>query len=62
VEEVLDLYKKDKKKLPQPTAHKNYSGKFVLRIGKELHQAIAIRAIQQGDSRNGWRSGIIPWP
>jgi len=59
VEEIISLYKKDKKKLPEPTAHKNYSGKFVLRISKELHQAIAIRAIQQGDSINNFCQKLL---
>lgn len=59
VEEILSLYKKDKKKLPETTAHKNYSGKFVLRIGKELHQAVAIKAMQQGDSINKFCQKVI---
>ena len=59
VEEILALYKKDKKKLPSPTAHRNYSGKFVLRIGKDLHQAVALKAMQEGESINNFCQKII---
>jgi predicted HicB family RNase H-like nuclease len=37
-----------------PTAGKKYSGKFQLRLGSELHQALAIRAMQTGDSLNNF--------
>ena len=59
VDEIIDLYKKDKKKLPEPTAQKNYSGKFVLRVGKELHQAISMRAMQNGDSINNYCQKVL---
>jgi predicted HicB family RNase H-like nuclease len=59
VEEIIDLYKKDKKKLPEPTANKNYSGKFVLRVGKDLHKVIAIRALQNGDSINNYCQKVL---
>jgi predicted HicB family RNase H-like nuclease len=39
--------------LPAPT-NKKYSGKFVLRTGSELHQALAIRALDEGDSLNNY--------
>jgi predicted HicB family RNase H-like nuclease len=54
VEEALDLYRQDKKPLPAPTAGKTYSGKFLLRAGKELHRAIAVRAMQKGESINDY--------
>jgi len=28
--------------------NKNYSGKFVLRTGSELHQALSVRALNEG--------------
>ncbi len=59
VEEIIDLYKKDKKKFPEPTANKNYSGKFVLRVGKDLHKFIAIRALQNGDSLNNYCQKVL---
>lgn len=38
--------------LPPPTAGKAYSGKFVVRIGAELHQKAAMKALAQGTSLN----------
>jgi len=35
-------------------AGKEYSGKFLLRPGKELHKAIAIRALQEDESLNNF--------
>lgn len=48
-----DIYKKDKRPLPNPT-NKKYSGKFVLRIGPELHQALAIKALAESESLNNY--------
>jgi predicted HicB family RNase H-like nuclease len=39
--------------LPPPT-NKKYSGKFVLRVGSELHQALAVKAMNDGDSLNSY--------
>lgn len=58
VEEALDLYRKDKKDLPEPTS-REYSGKFVLRTGKDLHRTIAVRAMQAGDSLNNFCLKIL---
>jgi len=52
VEENIALYKADGKPLPPPTAGKEYSGKFLLRTGKEIHKALAIRAMKDGKSLN----------
>jgi len=38
--------------LPPPTAGKTYSGKFVVRIGPDLHQKAAMKALAQGTSLN----------
>ena len=54
VKEWIEIYQKDGKALPPGTAGKIYSGKFQLRPGKELHQALAIRALQAGDSLNNY--------
>ena len=40
---VADILKRGEK-LPEPTAGKKFSGKFVVRIDPELHRAAAIRA------------------
>lgn len=58
VDEVLDLYRKDKKQLPEATS-REYSGKFVLRVGKELHRTIALRALQAGESLNNYCQKIL---
>jgi predicted HicB family RNase H-like nuclease len=54
VEESIELYKQDSKKLPADTAGKDYSGKFLLRTGKELHKALAIQALRAGESLNNF--------
>jgi len=54
VEENIVLYKENGKPLPPETAGKEYSGKFLLRPGKELHKALAIRALQADESLNNF--------
>lgn len=51
VDEWIDIYEADNAKLPSAT-NKKYSGKFVLRTGSELHKALAVRAVSEGDSLN----------
>ena len=51
LEEWIEIYKKDNRPLPQSTNRK-YSGKFVLRTGPELHQALALKALNEGESLN----------
>jgi predicted HicB family RNase H-like nuclease len=54
VDEWIEIYKKDKIKLPTSSAKKKYSGKFVLRTGPDLHKALSIRALNEGDSLNNY--------
>ena len=54
VDENIALYKENGKPLPPETAGKEYSGKFLLRPGKELHKALAIRALQTDESLNNF--------
>jgi len=51
VDEWIEIYKKEGHPLPSPT-NKSYSGKFVLRTGTELHKALAVRALNEGESLN----------
>ncbi len=51
VDEWIEIYNTEGNPLPSPT-NKNYSGKFVLRTGSELHQALAVRALNEGESLN----------
>jgi predicted HicB family RNase H-like nuclease len=53
VDEWIKIYKKDGRPLPPPT-NKKYSGKFVLRAGSDLHQALALRALNEGESLNNF--------
>jgi predicted HicB family RNase H-like nuclease len=54
VDEWIEIYKTDGKPLPPETVGKKYSGKFQLRPGSELHQALAIKALQAGESLNNF--------
>ncbi|MBC8346579.1 MAG: toxin-antitoxin system HicB family antitoxin [Candidatus Marinimicrobia bacterium] len=51
VNEWVEIYKEDNQPLPTAT-NKHYSGKFILRTGEELHKALAVRAVSEGDSLN----------
>lgn len=59
VEEAIELYRADGSPLPPETANKNYSGRFMLRVEKELHQALAIRAMREGESLNSYCRKIL---
>ena len=52
VDEWIEIYKQDGEPLPPETAGKKYSGKFNLRVGKELHEQLSIAALKSGDSLN----------
>lgn len=54
VDEWIKIYKKDGTPLPVATANKKYSGKFMLRAGRELHKAIVIAALRHGESLNNF--------
>ncbi|MCK4647235.1 MAG: toxin-antitoxin system HicB family antitoxin [Candidatus Aminicenantes bacterium] len=51
VDEWIKIYDKEGRPLPRPT-NKNYSGKFVLRTGSDLHKALAVKALSKGESLN----------
>jgi len=50
-EHVTELLAKKEKVLPA-TAGKAYSGKFVVRIGADLHKKAAVKAMTRGESLN----------
>ncbi len=54
VEEWIEVYKKDGEELPETTAGKDYSGRFVLRVGKNIHKELAISALREGKSLNSF--------
>jgi predicted HicB family RNase H-like nuclease len=46
VEEWVAVYERDGETFPAATAGKRYSGKFVVRVGEELHKALAVDALR----------------
>ena len=52
IEDTISIMKKSGKPLPKATANKKFSGKIALRITPELHKAVAIKAMQEGESIN----------
>jgi predicted HicB family RNase H-like nuclease len=54
VEEWIEIYEEDGENLPEATAGKEYSGKFVLRVGKDNHKKLAISALREGESLNSF--------
>ena len=59
VEEWIDIYQKDGEPLPAATAGKEYSGKFVVRVGKELHKTLVIEALRNGESLNSYCTHLL---
>jgi len=59
VEEWIELYEKDGDPLPAATAGKEYSGKFVIRVGKELHKTLALEALRNGESLNSYCTRLL---
>lgn len=53
VDEWIEIYREDRRPLPPPT-NKDYSGRFVLRAGPDLHRALAVRAFSKGESLNAF--------
>jgi predicted HicB family RNase H-like nuclease len=52
VEEWIEIYEQDGEPLPEETAGRDYSGRFVVRVGADLHKALAIDAMRHGESLN----------
>ncbi len=59
VDEWIDTIKKDGKPLPKATADKEYSGRFLLRVGNDLHRTLAVRALEAGQSLNNYAMQIL---
>lgn len=54
VDEWIRIYEEDGDPLPPATAGKTYSGKFVMRVGEELHKELAIEATCRRQSLNSY--------
>ena len=52
VADVIKDMKKSGEDIPQPLAHKNFSGKFMVRVPPEVHRSLAIQAAESGVSIN----------
>ena len=59
VEEWIATLKKDGRPLPPATAGRRYSGKFLLRVGEDLHKALAIHALKEGESLNSYCAHML---
>lgn len=59
VEEVLALHRSEGIPLPRPSAGKKYSGKFLLRVRPEVHQALDQRSAQARESLNSYCARLI---
>ena len=54
VEEWITTIEAEGDPLPPETASKEYSGKFVLRVGATLHKRLAVDALRSGKSLNAY--------
>ena len=59
VGEWIEIYEKDGEPLPMATAGKEYSGKFVVRVGKALHKTLALKALRYGESLNSYCTHLL---
>ncbi len=54
VDEWIQIFEADGEPLPADTADRDYSGRFVLRVGSDLHRRLVIRSLQAGESLNSY--------
>jgi len=59
LDEWIDIYKKDGIPLPLNITEKEYSGKFQLRIDKDLHKALVIHSMQANESLNSYCGKLL---
>ena len=59
VEEWIAIHQADGTPLPPGTAGKDYSGKFVVRVGKDLHRELAVHAVREGVSLNAYCAKVL---
>lgn len=59
VDEWIRILEQDGEPLPPPTAGKEYSGKFVVRMGKDLHEELAVNALREGQSLNAYCVNVL---
>ena len=59
VDEWVGIHQKEELPLPESFASKSFSGKFVIRVGKDLHKALAIKAAKSGASLNNLCTDLL---
>ena len=59
IDEWVEQSDSDGIPLPSATANKKYSGKFVIRVGEDVHKALSIRAMQKGESLNSYCKQVL---
>lgn len=52
VEEWIEIHQEDDIPLPEATAAKKFSGEFMVNVGRDLHQRLALRALNNGETLN----------
>ena len=57
--EWIAIHKADGVPLPEPTSGREYSGKFVVRVGTNLHRQLAVEALREGVSLNAHCSRVL---
>jgi predicted HicB family RNase H-like nuclease len=58
-EEWIAIHEQDGAPLPPATAGRDYSGKFVVRVGKNLHRELAIHALRERVSLNSYCAKVL---
>jgi predicted HicB family RNase H-like nuclease len=59
VDEWIAIHERDGMPLPPATAGKEYSGKFVVRVGRDLHRELAVHALREGISLNAYCAKVL---
>ena len=54
VEEMVELIHADGNEMPRPLGHKEFSGKFVLRVEPAIHRRLAAKALSAVESLNSY--------
>ena len=59
ISEIIEDMAENGEPIPEPIAHKTYSGKFQIRIPPEQHRKLAIKAAEEGTSLNRYISSCL---
>ena len=54
IDEWIALSEREGDELPPGMAGRKYSGKFNIRLGKELHERLTLEAVKEGKSLNAY--------